>query len=207
MQGQKINYQKRTDEILSALGESAPTLLLQDCCAPCGSYVLEYLSQYFRVTLFYYNPNISPQAEYDKRLAEVRRLLTVLPAKYPVSLLESTYDPERFFALAKGHESDPERGARCTLCYRLRLEETAKTAREHGFEWFATTLTVSPYKDAVRLNQIGTELESQYGVKYLISDFKKRGGYQRSIELSRLYHLYRQNTCGCIYSQRTHAQG
>ena len=199
---QKVNYQKWLDETIAGLGGRAPSLLLHACCAPCSSYVLEYLSQYFSITLFYYNPNISPEAEYHKRVGEVERLIAAQPAKYPVRLAEGTYDPERFFEMAKGHETDPERGERCTLCYRMRLEETARYARDNGFEWFTTTLSLSPYKDAERLNAIGAELEKQYGVKYLHSDFKKRGGYLRSIELSRVYGLYRQNYCGCVFSQQ-----
>lgn len=199
---QNVNYQKMLDETLRTLDGSAPTLLLHACCAPCSSYVLEYLSGYFRITLFYYNPNISPETEYRKRVAEVERLIGEFPAKYPVRLAEGRYEPERFFEMAKGHETDPERGERCTLCYRLRLEEAAKYAGDNGFEWFTTTLSLSPYKDARRLNDIGAEMEQKYGVKYLHSDFKKRGGYLRSIELSRVYHLYRQNYCGCVFSQR-----
>ena len=202
---QNVNYQKWLDEMLKNLNESAPSLLLHACCAPCGSYVLEYLSQYFNMTLFYYNPNISPEEEYQKRIGEVRRLIAELPTKYPVRFAEGRYDPERFFAMTKGHEADPERGERCTLCYRMRLEEAAQYARENGFEWFTTTLSVSPYKDARRLNVIGTEMEQKYGVKYLHSDFKKRNGYLRSIELSHIYGLYRQNTCGCVFSQRNAA--
>lgn len=199
---QKVNYQKWLDEILENLNGSVPSLLLHACCAPCSSYVLEYLSQYFSITLFYYNPNISPETEYRKRVDEVQRLIDELPAKHPVRLAEGRYDPERFFELVKGHETDPERGERCTLCYRMRLEETAKYAKENGFDWFTTTLSLSPYKDARRLNDIGAEMEQNYGVKYLHSDFKKRSGYLRSIELSRVYHLYRQNYCGCVFSQR-----
>ena len=199
---QKVNYQKWLDETIAGLGGRTPSLLLHACCAPCSSYVLEYLSHFFSITLYYYNPNISPQKEYDKRVEEVQRLLAEQPAENPVSFAAGSYDPERFFELAKGHEADPERGERCTLCYRMRLEETAKYAKENGFEWFTTTLSLSPYKDAERLNAIGTALEKEYGVKYLHSDFKKRGGYLRSIELSRQYNLYRQNYCGCVYSKR-----
>lgn len=197
-----VNYQKQFDGVIAGLGGRVPTLLLHDCCAPCASAVLEILAPRFSVTLFYYDPNISPEAEYRRRADEAKRLLAVLPAEHPVSFREGAYDPERFAALAKGHENDPERGGRCTLCYRLRLTETARYAAEHGFEYFATTLTLSPYKDAARLNAIGAELEKEFGVKYLPSDFKKRGGYQRSLELSRVYGLYRQNTCGCVYSAR-----
>lgn len=190
------------EDAIAGLGGRVPSLLLHDCCAPCGSYVLEYLSQYFRVTVYYCNPNISPEEEYRKREEEVKRLISLLPVKNPVAFAEAPYEPERFFALAEGHENDPERGERCTLCYRLRLAETAEYARAHGFEYFATTLTLSPYKDAPRLNAIGAELEASSGVKYLPSDFKKHGGYQRSIELSHRYGLYRQNFCGCVFSQR-----
>ncbi len=203
---QKINYQKVLDGILASLGSdgagAAPTLLLHACCAPCSSYVLEYLAQYFKITLFYYNPNISPEEEYRKRVAEVRRLLSRLPVKYPVSLLEGNYDPQRFFEMAKGRETEPEGGGRCALCYELRLREAAQEAKRRGFDWFTTTLSVSPYKHAQTLNGIGSELEKEYGVRYLHSDFKKRGGYQRSIELSHLYGLYRQNYCGCVFSMR-----
>jgi predicted adenine nucleotide alpha hydrolase (AANH) superfamily ATPase len=199
---QKVNYQKWLDETIKGLGGRTPSLLLHACCAPCSSYVLEYLSRFFNVTLFYYNPNISPQREYDKRVEEVQRLIAEQPAQNPVRFAPGNYDPQRFFKLVKGREADPERGERCTICYRMRLEETAKYAKEHGFEWFTTTLSLSPYKDTERLNAIGAALEKEYGVKYLHSDFKKRGGYLRSIELSRQYHLYRQNYCGCVFSKR-----
>jgi predicted adenine nucleotide alpha hydrolase (AANH) superfamily ATPase len=202
---QKINYQKWLDQKLVQLGGSAPSLLLHACCAPCSSYVLEYLSQFFRITVFYYNPNIFPETEYRKRVNEVNRLIAEQPAKHPVRLAEGRYDPDRFFKAVKGHETDPERGERCTICYRMRLEETAAYAKEHGFDWFTTTLSLSPYKDAERLNKIGSELEQTYGVNYLHSDFKKRNGYLRSIELSRIYGLYRQNYCGCVFSQQARA--
>lgn len=203
---QKINYQKVLDGILASLAsdgvDTAPTLLLHACCAPCSSYVLEYLAQYFRITLFYYNPNISPGEEYRRRAAEVHGLLSRLPVRYPVSLLEGKYDPQRFFEMAKGLENEPEGGGRCALCYELRLREAAQEAKKRDFDWFTTTLSVSPYKHAQTLNEIGSKLEEEYGVRYLHSDFKKRGGYQRSIELSHLYGLYRQNYCGCVFSRR-----
>ncbi len=198
---QKINYQKQLDETLKNLNGEAPTLLLHACCAPCGSYVLEYLTQYFKITLFYYNPNIAPEEEYRRRVAEVTRLLSELPVKYPVEFIEGKYDSFHFSEMAKGHERDPEGGERCMACYAMRLEETAKYARAGGFDYFTTTLSVSPYKNAQKLNEIGAELGKKYGVEYLCSDFKKRGGYQRSIELSHIYHLYRQNYCGCVYSK------
>lgn len=197
-----VNYQKELDRTVAGLGEKTPSLLLHACCAPCSSYVLEYLSQYFKITLFYYNPNISPEEEYRKRVAELRRLIAEQPARNTVSFAEGPYDPERFFALAKGRERDPEGGERCFACYALRLRETARYAKEHGFDFFTTTLTVSPYKNAGKLNDIGAAVERETGVPFLHSDFKKRNGYLRSIALSREYGLYRQNYCGCVYSMR-----
>jgi predicted adenine nucleotide alpha hydrolase (AANH) superfamily ATPase len=197
---QKINYQLQLDETLKGLAGKTPSLLLHACCAPCSSYVLEYLSEYFRITVFYYNPNISPKEEYEKRIAEVRRLISEQPVKNPVAFLEGAYDPERFLAMSQGLEQEPEGGARCMACYALRLEETAHRAAADGFDFFTTTLSISPYKNAEKLNEIGGNLARKVGVPYLFSDFKKRGGYQRSIELSRRYGLYRQNTCGCVFS-------
>ncbi len=199
---QNINYQKALDEIIENLGGRVPTLLLHDCCAPCGSYVLEYLSKYFSITVFYYNPNISPEEEYQKRAAEVRRLIREMPEKNPVSFREGPYEPERFRELSRGHESDPEGGERCFACYALRLRETALRAKAGGFDFFTTTLSISPYKNARKLNEIGKQLEREIGVPYLPSDFKKRNGYLRSIELSRRYGLYRQNYCGCVFSKK-----
>lgn len=199
----KRNYQRELDEIIEknkALSV-VPRLLLHSCCAPCSSYVLEYLSRYFSITVLYYNPNISSKEEYTLRFAEQKRLIEQMPIVNPVSLLEGEYKPEEFYALAKGLENCPERGARCHKCYRQRLDYTAKLAARSGFDYFATTLTLSPLKDAQVLNAIGEELSAEYGVKYLVSDFKKRGGYQRSIELSKEYSLYRQNFCGCVYSK------
>ena len=199
----KRNYQKELDVLLEHLEKETlrPKLLLHACCAPCSSYVLEYLSRYFSIVLFYYNPNISPQEEYEKRVAEVRRLLQEMPLAGPVTLTLGDYEPERFFDLAKGHEAEPEGGDRCTLCYRLRLTEAAQAAKDLACDYFTTTLSISPYKNAEKLNTIGAELAKEYGVPYLFSDFKKRNGYKRSIELSREYHLYRQNYCGCVYSR------
>ena len=201
----KINYRNVLDETLRGLGGRVPSLLLHACCAPCSSAVLEYLSAYFSITVFYYNPNISPEEEYRKRVAELRRLIAELPAKHPVSLLEGPYEPERFAALAEGHEGDPEGGDRCTACYTLRLRQTAGRAKEGGFDFFTTTLSVSPYKDAQRLNRIGAALARETGVPYLFSDFKKRNGYLRSIQLSHQYGLYRQNYCGCVFSRQRDA--
>ncbi|MDD3919762.1 MAG: epoxyqueuosine reductase QueH [Eubacteriales bacterium] len=195
------NYQKELDAYLTSL-TNAPrkTLLLQCCCAPCASYVLEYLSPYFNILLYMYNPNIFPPAEYQKRLAELERLITVMPLKNPVTLIPAPYHPEDYAMAAAGLGLEPEGGARCTACFRLRLNAAAEQAAEAGADAFATTLTVSPHKDAPRINSIGEEAAASYGVPYLCSDFKKRGGYQRSIVLSREYGLYRQNYCGCMYS-------
>lgn len=196
-----LNYQRKLEEQIKEAG-SGKKLLLHACCAPCSSYVLEYLSEFFDITLLYFNPNISPEAEYRKRIGEVERLLREMPLKSEVGLLEGRYCPEEFFKLAEGLEELPEGGERCFKCYRQRLEEAAKTAKEGGFDYFTTTLSISPHKNAEKLNLIGEELEKEYGVKYLYGDFKKRNGYKRSIELSRIYGLYRQNYCGCIYSRR-----
>lgn len=196
----KINYQLELDKIISGLS-TMPRLLLHSCCAPCSSYVLEYLSKYFAITILYYNPNIQPEEEYKKRLSEQTRLLSKMNFINPVTILNSRYNPESFTNLAKGLESEPEGGARCMRCYHLRLEETAKLAKEEGFDFFTTTLSISPHKDAQKLNQIGYALAAQNDVKYLCADFKKRGGYARSIVLSKEYSLYRQNYCGCIYSR------
>lgn len=197
----KINYRNRMLEIISGFGERVPTLLLHDCCAPCLSSVLEELCRSFQVTVFYYNPNIMPEGEYRKRVAEVERLLSEMPQKHPARFIEGRYNMRRFLELACGLEREPEGGARCMRCYHLRLEETAKYARAGGYDFFATTLTVSPYKNAQKLNEIGQELSGEYEVPYLPSDFKKNGGYRRSIELSRLYGLYRQDFCGCPFSE------
>ncbi len=195
----KTNYQKETEIILSALGGEKKSLLLQCCCGPCSSYVLEYLTKYFNVTVLFYNPNIQPREEYDKRLHYFR----LVAAKYPesVKILECGYDGESFIKIAGGLEKEPEGGERCTRCFYLRLRETARLAKEGEFDFFCTTLSVSPHKDAQRLNAIGRELEAEFGVSWLPSDFKKKEGYKRSIELSRQYGLYRQEYCGCVYSR------
>lgn len=195
-----MNYQKKLDEIIEGL-DGRKKLLLHACCAPCSSYVLEYLTKYFDISVFYYNPNISPYSEYEKRILELKRLMKEMPMSGSADLIDGKYDPERFFDIAKGLEEIPEGGERCFRCYRLRMEETAKTAKEQGFDYFTTTLSISPHKNAQKINEIGQELERDHGVKYLFSDFKKRDGYKRSIQLSREYGLYRQNYCGCIYSK------
>lgn len=196
-------YQKELEAIITKVTNESriPRLLLHSCCAPCSSYVLEYLSQYFAITVFYYNPNISPREEYEKRAEEQRRLIEALPAVHPIHLVVGDYEPECFYQLARGLEQVPEGGERCFRCYRLRLEAAARLAREDGYDYFTTTLTISPLKDAGKLNEIGEEL-AEGTAMYLPSDFKKKGGYQRSIELSKQYGLYRQDFCGCVYSHR-----
>lgn len=200
----KINYQKQLDKIIDEIQKNneTPTLLLHSCCAPCSSYVLEYLSQYFKITIFYYNPNISPEEEYKKRVEEQKRLISQLPTKNPVSFIEGEYIPQDFYNMAKGMEDLKEGGERCFKCYRLRLEKTAKLAKEQEFDYFTTTLSISPYKNAPKLNEIADELSEIYSVKNLPADFKKKEGYKRSIQLSSEYNLYRQNYCGCVYSKR-----
>ena len=193
----KENYQKELDAVVARLTDK-PRLLLQSCCGPCSTYVLSYLKQYFDITLLYYNPNIQPRAEYDLRLENQRKVLAAMPE---VHILECAYDGEAYNAAVRGLEGEPEGGARCTVCFRLRLEETARLAAEGKFDYFCTTLTVSPHKDAARINTIGRALGEQYGVAWLPSDFKKREGYKQSITLSRELDLYRQDYCGCIYSR------
>ena len=202
----KINWQKALDAEIAALDGRAPKLLLHVCCAPCSSYVLEYLSEYYEITVFYYNPNISPESEYQKRVDEVRRLISEITPKHPVSFLEGKYDPERWRDAVKGLEKEKEGGARCTECFRLRLSRTADAAEELHFDYFTTTLTVSPHKDAERINRIGIELGEKYGVRWLPSDFKKRNGYLRSIQLAKEFELYRQDWCGCGYSHQNSAE-
>ena len=193
----KTNYQLETDAALAALCGERPRLLLHSCCGPCSSYVLEYLTQYFDITVLFYGPNIQPREEYDKRLTYQKRVLGRFGAAY----LECAYDGEAFDAAARGLEAEPEGGARCTACFALRIGETARLAALHGFDWYCTTLSVSPHKDAERINAIGRAMGEKYNVRWLPSDFKKRGGYQRSIELSRELELYRQDYCGCLYSK------
>lgn len=200
----KINYQKELDKVIEVLQRQGrvPRLLLHSCCAPCSSYVLEYLSRYFEITVFYYNPNIYPPEEFGKRVEEQKRLIAQLPAEHPISFLDGPYEPERFYEMARGLEQVPEGGERCFKCYRLRLSETAEMARAGKYDYFTTTLSISPLKNAEKLNEIGGQLAKDYGVDYLYSDFKKRNGYKRSTELSREYGLYRQDYCGCVFSMR-----
>lgn len=199
-----MNYQVKLEEIIKENQNNnyIPTLLLHSCCAPCSSYCLEYLSNFFKITIFYYNPNITEKDEYLKRVAEQQRLIKELPCKYEIKFLEGNYNPELFFNLSKGLENEPEKGQRCSKCYELRLKETALIAKKYNFDYFATTLTLSPYKNANKVNEIGETLEKELDIKYLYSDFKKKNGYKRSIELSKIYNLYRQDYCGCLYSKQ-----
>jgi len=179
-----------------------PTLLLHACCAPCSSYVLEYLSNYFQITVLYYNPNISPRTEYDTRAEELKRLIGEMEFNHPVKLVVGEYEPDKFYAMVKGMEDLPEGGERCFKCYEQRLRYTAQMANEGGFDYFTTTLSISPLKNATKLNEIGQELAAEFGVEYLLSDFKKKNGYKRSVELSAEHGLYRQNYCGCVFSKQ-----
>ncbi|MEG1779365.1 MAG: epoxyqueuosine reductase QueH, partial [Oscillospiraceae bacterium] len=172
------------------------------CCAPCSSYVLEYLSQYFKITVFFYNPNIFPQEEYQRRVEEQKRLITEMPLSNHVEFIEGKYEPEKFYAIAKGFEDEPEGGERCTRCYKLRLHTAALAAKDLGTDYYTTTLTISPHKDAARINDIGERFAEQLGVKFLPSDFKKKNGFKRSTELSKQYDLYRQDYCGCEFSKK-----
>ena len=198
------NYQTKMEEIIEMNRQAGkvPRLLLQACCAPCSSAVLERISEYFKVTILYYNKNISEPLEYEKRLEEVHSLISQLETKYPVSVIPGRYDPKEFFDTVRGYEHLKEGSERCFHCYRLRLTETAKLAKKEGFDYFGTTLSISPYKNSQVLNEIGKELEEEYDIPYLYADFKKKNGYKRSIELSKLYGLYRQDYCGCIYSKK-----
>ena len=215
------NYQKELEDMLARIDADGhvPSLLLHACCAPCSSYCLTVLAEHFHVTVYYYNPNITEAAEFEKRAEELRRLVRELPVKYPVNVVVPEYRPEEFYEIAKGLEQEPERGKRCEACFRLRLSHAAKAAAEMGAEYYATTLTISPQKDAELLNRIGEETAAELvGLladadsaegnkdeifpKYLASDFKKKGGYAESVRLSEVYGLYRQNYCGCVYSKR-----
>ncbi len=199
----KRNYQKELEQLLENLKSrnKIPKLLLHSCCAPCSSYVLSYLSPYFNITVFYYNPNISPEEEYLFRKKEQIDLLSKIKAKNTISFLDCDYEDFKFYQISSGLENEKEGGKRCFNCYRLRLEKTAVTAKALGFEFFGSTLSVSPYKNAIWLNDIGKSLENKYSVSFLISDFKKKDGYKKSIELSKQFNLYRQNYCGCIFSK------
>lgn len=200
----KQNYQNQLDEVLQSLSKQAvrPTLLLHACCAPCSSYVLEYLCSHFAITLFFYNPNIFPKEEYDFRAEELCRLVKEMGLDGQVRILVAEYNPDEFFAIVQGLESLPEGGSRCAACYRLRLRAAAETARKGNFDYYTSTLSISPYKNAEWLNTIGQEEGERVGICWLPSDFKKKNGYKRSCELSVEHGLYRQNYCGCFYSKR-----
>ncbi len=202
-----VNYQKELDALLAKINKenectgSCPRLFLHSCCAPCSSYVLEYLSDYFEITDFFYNPNIEPEEEYRHRESELIRLISEMDLRHPVHFQAGRYDPSEYYESVKGLEHIHEGGERCFACYRLRMEEAAKHAAEGEYDYFTTTLSISPLKNASKINEIGQELEAVYGVKHLPSDFKKKGGYQRSIQLSKEHGLYRQDFCGCVFSK------
>lgn len=200
----KKNYQLIMDEIIENelnTRKDKASLLLHACCAPCSSYVLEYLTKYFDITILFYNPNISPEEEFDKRYNELKRLIKKMPGCEKVSIVDIGYDPIEFKKISEGLEECPEGGVRCFKCYNLRLGAAAEYAKENKFDYFTTTLSISPYKNSTKLNEIGEELSKKFNIKYLYADFKKNNGYKRSIELSKEYNLYRQDYCGCIYSK------
>ena len=200
----KINYQRELEKIIDKNKKEnrVPTLLLHSCCAPCSSYCLEYLSEYFVITDLYYNPNITDEAEYRHREEELSRLVSEQPHLHPVTFIAGTYEPDKFWEISKGLEMCPEGGERCFRCYELRIREAAEYAKRGGFDYFTTTLTISPLKNAQKLNEIGFKVADETGTVWLPSDFKKKGGFQRSTELSAEYGLYRQNYCGCVFSKR-----
>ncbi|MFR8548478.1 MAG: epoxyqueuosine reductase QueH [Lachnospiraceae bacterium] len=200
------NYQKELERVLARIpNQPRPSLLLHSCCAPCSSYVLEYLSEYFQITVLYYNPNIYPEEEFYRRSGEQKRLIETLPAASDIHFIEGRFDSREFYDAVRGLEQIPEGGARCHACFQLRLEETARIAAREHFDFFTTTLTISPLKNAAVLNKIGEETAARYGVAWLPSDFKKKNGYKRSIELSAQYQLYRQDYCGCVFSRQERA--
>ncbi|MDO4615675.1 MAG: epoxyqueuosine reductase QueH [Lachnospiraceae bacterium] len=196
------NYQKELESLIKGFGENKPSLLLHSCCAPCSSYVFTYLPKYFAVTDYFYNPNITAPEEYEMRREEIKRLIREMPDTQSVKFVEAEYQPKEFFEAAKGLESCPEGGERCAACFRLRLRKSAAYAAEHHYEYVTTTLTISPLKNAALINRIGEEAASEFGVRWLPSDFKKKNGYRISTELSETYQLYRQNYCGCVFSKR-----
>lgn len=204
MNQNKPQYHKEMEKIIEGFGGKRPKLLLHSCCAPCSSGVLVPLQEVFELTVYYYNPNLSEWEEYDKRAREQKKLIDALNGEkpdFPIGIIEEVYEPEQFYERVRGLEDCPEGGERCFLCYGLRLEKTARKAKEEGYDFFTTTLTISPLKNAEKINTIGKRLEEKYKVAFLPSDFKKKEGYKRSIELSRKYELYRQNFCGCVYSK------
>ena len=199
----KVNYQLKMEEIIkkNCSTDRVPKLLLHSCCAPCSSYCLETLAKYFSITVYYDNPNIYPEEEYWMRVKEQQRFIREFPAAHTISFAEGDYDPQRFYDMARGMEEVKEGGIRCRKCYELRLRDTAEYAAAHDFDFFTTTLSISPMKNAAWLNEIGEQLEKEYHVAYLYSDFKKKNGYKRSTEISKEYHMYRQYYCGCVYSK------
>lgn len=209
----KINYHKKLEEIVKQNSKTGtvPTVLLHSCCAPCSSYCIEYLSQFFEVTVFYYNPNIYPDEEYYHRVKEQQRFIEEYYKNaidngrkiYPVYFIEGDYEKDKFYDIAHGLEHEPEKGKRCHKCYELRLVKTAELAKDKGFDYFCTTLSISPLKDSTVLNEIGERIADDMGVRWLYSDFKKNQGYLRSCEISKEYNMYRQDYCGCVYSVRT----
>ncbi len=198
-----MNYNKIMEEEIKRIVESkkTPSLLLHSCCAPCSSHVISTLTSFFNITIFYYNPNIEPLEEYNKRKEEEIKFINEFPNKNKLNIIDCDYENELFHEYSKGLEQEKEGGARCIKCYYLRMDKTAQTAKEKSYDYFATTLTVSPLKNSQKLNEIGEYLSKKYNIKYLFSDFKKKEGYKHSIELSREYNLYRQDYCGCIYSK------
>lgn len=206
--GVNRNFQKELETIIEQNEKDGvvPSLLLHSCCAPCSSYCLEYLSRYFKITVLYYNPNLYPAEEYDRRVSEQRRLIAALPSENEISLVEMRGEPEEFYSAVRGLEHIREGGERCFACFRLRLERAAEYARKNGFDYFTTTLTISPLKNAEKLNEIGEEVAERFNVRHLPSDFKKKNGYKRSVELSKTYELYRQDYCGCVFSKREREQ-
>ncbi len=199
---EKPNYQRQLDRIIEEQAGERPTLLLHSCCAPCSSYSMEYLSRHFQITVYYYNPNITDEKEYRFRASEQRRLIEEMELAHPVDFVEGPYEPQRYLELVKGLEAEPEGGSRCTVCFRMRLEKAAEEAARRGMDYVTTTLTISPLKDAHRLNTIGQQAAQAAGVLWLPSDLKKKNGYRRSVELSGEYGLYRQDYCGCVFSKR-----
>lgn len=198
------NYQKELDQLILNLTakNKVPSLLLHSCCAPCSSSILEYLSQYFAITIFYYNPNIYPESEYQFRAQEQQEFIQKTDSQYPIHFIEGTYEPDLFFEMVRGLEQMPEGGSRCYKCYQLRMTEAAMLGKKLNFDYFTTTLSISPHKNASWINEIGKELEEQFGIKHLPSDFKKKNGFKRSVELTKQYGMYRQDYCGCLYSLR-----
>ena len=197
----KENYSDMCEEILKNLTQKKK-LLLHSCCAPCSSYVISYLTKYFDITILYYNPNIFPFEEYEKRKEEQLRLINQIDKINNIDFIECNYENDIYNKLIKGLEEEPEKGKRCNVCYELRMEKTAKLAKENNYDYFCTTLSVSPHKNSNMINQIGKELEKKYQIKWLYSDFKKKDGYKKSIELSKKYNLYRQNYCGCVFTKQ-----